>query len=209
MKTILNYLLIIIASLVLCGCDNKNDYKAIDERFNIESLQNGIYLSHSINMTPSDCMDCIFVRLSVVHTYDLNEWWNKISPIRKKMDSVIKTNGNFYIYTSLKNISVVANQPIEGREVGEEIADLFEVKETSYIFTYPDGDLVYAEGQRTHYSIDEWCNSGYMLPKSWALVPKFEIPSGLMLDISVTITTEDGDMIIRSDDSFSLDSSVK
>lgn len=216
MKKIYNYLLI-IATLVLCGCDNdnNNDYKAVDERFSIESLQNGLYLNHKIQpsavLPPAVSSDdySVSVGLSVMHTYNLDEWRDKISSIRKKMNEVIKTNGNNYIYASLKNISVVANQPIEGRKAGEEIADLFEVKHISYVFTYPEGDLIYEEGQRTHYSIDEWYNGGYMLPKSWGLIPKFEIPSGLMLKIIVTVTTEEGDVVVNSDNSFSTDSLVK
>lgn len=199
MKRLFDFKIVVAAIIAITGCNSNNDYLAVDERFSLESLQNGITTDY--HQEGGDC-PAIHTSLSPIFTYDLKEWSNKTAHIRQKMSEVITTNGNFYIYSTLKNVSITANGPVGERKAGEELVDLFDFFYPNYVFTYPDGDLVYKDGDRSDYAIDEWIEGSYMLPKYFTFVPKIEIPTDVSLNISLTLATETGNKIISNSFSF-------
>lgn len=78
-----------------------------------------------------------------------------------------------FVYSPIEKVSLTANRPLCGREAGKELSDLFTLGISGFVFTM-DGDLVERTKYEEYaaYTIDEWCNTGYMCPEVFVLLPQ-------------------------------------
>lgn len=106
--------------------------------------------------------------------------------------------GFSYYYDSITDISITANQPMFGMEVGEELSDMFNVVVSNRpIFSYPDGVLQNPEGGAIIMSVSEWIQYDVMAHSRYALKVKdeFEQEMGDLqpeVTFTISVTTHSG-----------------
>ena len=94
-----------------------------------------------------------------------------------------------YIYGSLKRLSIKADMPIFGREVGEELYDLYQIEISAPTFTFPDCEFV--EQSERFMDIDKWIDKSYITDVYFRLFPKDTTPpAGVTGNVEFTIVTE-------------------
>ena len=96
-----------------------------------------------------------------------------------------------YVFTTISDISITANQELWGRQAGTELKDLFWIDQ-EYNYLYPSADMFH---ESTSLSVVEWLSKGYMAPrdiKLSAIKPPTEVYYG---DLAYTITIGLGDCL--------------
>lgn len=122
-----------------------------------------------------------FINSFYAHTEEDKALLEVTEDLSEKMYQQVKDDEIFwlyiwfttFVYSPIEKVSLTANKPLYGREAGKELSDLFTLGIPGFVFTM-DGDLVertkYAE--YATYTVDEWCNKGYMCPLSFVLLPQ-------------------------------------
>ena len=137
---------------------------------------------------------------SKFYTYACTEEGKALSEITEgiseKMHQQVKDDEVFwlwnwytvFIYSPIESVSLTANRSLCGREAGDELSDLFTFGIPGFVFTM-DGDLVEKTKYEEYatYTIEEWCDTGYMCPEVFILHSKEPI----------TFTEENRDIIFN------------
>ena len=138
------------------------------------------------------------LRLVVVHSLpgrgapgeETNSYWAQShTDIIDKMESGWEKSGydkSLYTeYTSLTELSIVADKVLFGREAGSELVDKFVMKTDSPLFGFPDGEILYNCGIQTTFA--EWTESRIMTPEQFTLILD-DTPTETYNEITFTIT---------------------
>lgn len=113
------------------------------------------------------------------------EYMESQFPLRYEDESLYPS----FVFTTISQISITANQKMWGRQAGAELNDLFRIVQ-EYNYSYPSADI-YRES--TYLGVSQWLSKGYMAPidiKLSAIEPPTEIYYG---DLAYTITIDLGD----------------
>ncbi len=113
--------------------------------------------------------------------------------ICQHLDKPNAKEGGGYVYGTLTNVNIIADCEIEGRDSGENLADLFEFKFIDPLFLYPNGEMVeYCSWQNpTTKTFTEFLDKEYLVPRDILLTYDEVTTEGyetILLTISLTIS---------------------
>ncbi|MBO5805839.1 MAG: hypothetical protein J6R10_03165 [Tidjanibacter sp.] len=170
MKRLLTCFVVAIMAIVATGC--KKDVDKMPHWdfvvFNDASASVYVELKH----TGEQLED---IRLIVAHILNTGGdpnynpyatyWGEKNRTLVEKMEeqwknSDYKDSGLVFEFSQFSNLSIIANRTLWGRPAGEELADMFLIKNWPPYFSFPEGDLLPEEGLGQWMSMEQWASQG-------------------------------------------------
>ena len=101
-----------------------------------------------------------------------------------------------YAYGYLTDIEIVSNYEINGRDAGDNLADLFSIWIGEPLFSFPDGELVEYHTFRSSVfrSIEEYIQGKYFISSGLYIniMDKLNVKYHSKVDFTITLTLSDG-----------------
>ena len=124
--------------------------------------------------------------------------------ICQHLDKPNAQEGAGYVYGTLTDVRIIANHEVEGRDSGENLADLFEFKFIYPLYLYPSGELVeYSNWQNpTTKTLTELLDKEFFLPLSFVFTRDELNAEGhetILFTLSLTISDGTSEKTLTSD----------
>ena len=194
MKQICLFTMLIIATL-LSGCGEGGGYDTQAPR--------GVFLypiANSTTMRGITSHDSS-INLEIMHDNADYIQWRDTNDIEESLEEQWKQylgrplepeECASYLYGHIIGATITSNCEIGGRDVGENLADLFNTYISGPTFTFPEGSFEYI-GERKDISFNEFVNESYFCPSNLPIILNSDyIGDSKTPTFTITLTISDG-----------------